>query len=195
MIKKAATAGANWMCVNGIVDCSKDKIYAYGLELLLSGAVNVLCVLLLSSVLFRLSSGLFFLLAFIPLRSTAGGYHANSHLGCNLVFLTAFICAQSIADIFFGQYTVAVNLAVAAISFITLLLLSPCEAGNKALTSERRARNRHQSLLLGGANLAIAIVLLIVGHTSPWADSYYLGVFAASLSMWATQIMKRKCVE
>lgn len=197
MIKKAATVGANWLCVNGVIEDNKDKIYAYGLELLLSGIVNVLCVLLLSNVLFHISSGLFFLLAFIPLRSTAGGYHANSHWGCNLVFLTTFVFTQVIADIFNGQYTATVYLIVATISFVTLLLLSPCEAGNKALTPERHTRNRRRSLFLGGVNLTISIVLLIMGRTDPCFTSYCLGVFAASLSMWATQIMKleRKCIE
>lgn len=194
MIKRAATVGANWLCANGVVERGKDKIYAYGLELLISGIVNSLCLLVLSAVFFRLYSGMFFLLAFIPLRSTAGGYHANSHLGCNLVFLIVFVGLQGISNVLPQIHTASFCLVAAALSLVTLLWLSPCEAGNKALTPERRKRNRCQSLLLGGANLAIAIVLLVEG-THPWAVSYYLGVFAASFSMWATQIMKRKCVE
>ena len=46
MIKKAAAGYAGWLCANGIVAPEKNKIYAYGMELVLSGLVNVLSVLL-----------------------------------------------------------------------------------------------------------------------------------------------------
>ena len=83
MIKKAAAGYVGWLCANGIVAPEKNKIYAYGMELVLSGLVNVLSVLLISILIFHPADGLLFLVAFIPLRTTAGGYHANSHLSCN----------------------------------------------------------------------------------------------------------------
>ena len=42
MIKKAAAGYVGWLCANGIVAPEKNKIYAYGMELVLSGLVNVL---------------------------------------------------------------------------------------------------------------------------------------------------------
>ena len=76
MIKKAAAGYVGWLCANGIVAPEKNKIYAYGMELVLSGLVNVLSVLLISILIFHPADGLLFLVAFIPLRTTAGGYHA-----------------------------------------------------------------------------------------------------------------------
>ena len=96
MIKKAAAGYAGWLCANGIVAPEKNKIYAYGMELVLSGLVNVLSVLLISILLFHPVDGPLFLAAFIPLRTTAGGYHANSHLSCNLVFLGTFIVLEGL---------------------------------------------------------------------------------------------------
>ena len=96
MIKKAAAGYTGWLCANGIVAPEKNKIYAYGMELVLSGLVNVLSVLLISILLFHPVDGLLFLAAFIPLRTTAGGYHANSHLSCNLVFLGTFIVLEGL---------------------------------------------------------------------------------------------------
>lgn len=45
MIKKAAAGYAGWLCANGIVAPEKNKIYAYGMELVLSGLVNSLLLL------------------------------------------------------------------------------------------------------------------------------------------------------
>ena len=71
MIKKAAAGYVGWLCANGIVAPEKNKIYAYGMELVLSGLVNVLSVLLISILIFHPADGLLFLVAFIPLRTTA----------------------------------------------------------------------------------------------------------------------------
>lgn len=49
---------------------------------------------------------------------------------------------------------------------------------------------------LGGLNLAIGIFLIWgLQAPAPWCTSYYLGVIAASISMWAAQIKERMCVQ
>ena len=196
MIKKAAAGYAGWLCANGIVAPEKNKIYAYGMELVLSGLVNVLSVLLISILLFHPVDGLIFLVAFIPLRTTAGGYHANSHLSCNLVFLGTFIVLEALGYWLQKYCTIPLYLATAVISLVTLLILPPSEAKNKPLTLEQRRRNRRRSLILGGLNLAIGIILIwVLQVPASWCTSYYLGVIAASIAMWAAQIKERMCVQ
>ena len=196
MIKKAAAGYVGWLCANGIVAPEKNKIYAYGMELVLSGLVNVLSVLLISILIFHPADGLLFLVAFIPLRTTAGGYHANSHLSCNIVFLSTFVALECLGHLLLKYGSVILYLAIAVISLVTLLILSPSEAKNKPLTPEQRRRNRRRSLILGGLNLAIGIFLIWgLQAPAPWGTSYYLGVIAASISMWAAQIKERMCVQ
>jgi accessory gene regulator B len=196
MIKKAAAGYVGWLCANGIVAPEKNKIYAYGMELVLSGLVNVLSVLLISILIFHPADGLLFLVAFIPLRTTAGGYHANSHLSCNIVFLSTFVALECLGHLLLKYGSVILYLAIAVISLVTLLILSPSEAKNKPLTPEQRRRNRRRSLILGGLNLAIGIFLIWgLQAPAPWCTSYYLGVIPASISMWAAQIKERMCVQ
>ena len=142
------------------------------------------------------ADGLLFLVAFIPLRTTAGGYHANSHLSCNIVFLSTFVALECLGHLLLKYGSVILYLAIAVISLVTLLILSPSEAKNKPLTPEQRRRNRRRSLILGGLNLAIGIFLIWgLQAPAPWCTSYYLGVIAASISMWAAQIKERMCVQ
>ena len=174
MIKKAAAGYVGWLCANGIVAPEKNKIYAYGMELVLSGLVNVLSVLLISILIFHPADGLLFLVAFIPLRTTAGGYHANSHLSCNIVFLSTFVALECLGHLLLKYGSVILYLAIAVISLVTLLILSPSEAKNKPLTPEQRRRNRRRSLILGGLNLAIGIFLIWgLQAPAPWCTSYY----------------------
>ena len=196
MIKRAAARYAGWLCANGIVPPEKNKIYAYGMELVLSGLVNVLSVLISSILLFHPIDGLLFLAAFIPLRTTAGGYHANSHLSCNLVFLSAFVVLEGLGYWLLQYCSVILYPVIAIISFATFLILSPSEAKNKPLTPGRRRYNRRRSLILGGLNLVIGITTIWgLQAPVPLCTSYYLGVIAASISMWAAQIKERMCVQ
>ena len=190
LIKKTAARYASWLCANGIVAPEKNKIYAYGMELVLSGLVNILFILLTSILFFNPLDGLLFLAAFIPLRTTAGGYHANSHLSCNLICIGTFIVLESLGYWIFEYVSVIIYLGMAIVSIVTLLVLSPSEAKNKPLTPERRLCNRQRSLILGGLNFVIGC-FLIWGFQAPtpWCTSYYLGVIAASISMWATDVV------
>lgn len=132
MIKKAAAGYVGWLCANGIVAPEKNKIYAYGMELVLSGLVNVLSVLLISILIFHPADGLLFLVAFIPLRTTAGGYHANSHLSCNIVFLSTFVALECLGHLLLKYGSVILYLAIAVISLVTLLILSPSRGKKQA---------------------------------------------------------------
>ena len=77
MIKKAAAGYVGWLCANGIVAPEKNKIYAYGMELVLSGLVNVLSVLLISILIFH--PGTF--ASEIRFRHSLSSY--SSHFTCN----------------------------------------------------------------------------------------------------------------
>lgn len=70
----------------GIIPGERLSVYAYGLELLLSGLLNTGIVLILSVFLGQGVLALFFLAGFIPMRIFAGGYHADTHLNCSTIF-------------------------------------------------------------------------------------------------------------
>lgn len=73
----------------------KEDIYIYGLELIITTVVGLTSILLISYLLFELSSGLIFIIMFVPLRLFTGGYHATTYRKCfaisNCSYLTILI--------------------------------------------------------------------------------------------------------
>lgn len=192
MFKKIASRCTNALCASGVIDKNNFQIYAYGMELVVSTLVNLIEIFAISIIFFRFSSGLCFLLAFIPLRSTAGGYHANSHWACNLISVGGFVGFHYLVRFIPHEYLSSLYIACGIFSTITVCLFSPCEAVNKPLTPVQRRNNRRASMMICIVNLIIALSLWAFIESKQCTTSYFLGIFAATLSMWATKLFNKK---
>lgn len=76
MISKLAKSIAHFFVINNIAEKSKEVIYAYGMELLISDILNTLIVLLISLISHTLPAVIVFIAVFMGLRQFVGGYHA-----------------------------------------------------------------------------------------------------------------------
>ena len=85
MISKLAKSIAHFFVVQNITEESKEVIYAYGMELLISDVLNTIIVLLIALFSHTLPAVVVFIAVFMGLRQFVGGFHANSHLSCMLI--------------------------------------------------------------------------------------------------------------
>ena len=186
MTKKIAT-----LWTDTIIRCderqeSKRAIISYGMELLVSTIIGVGLILTVSLLAHEPLAWLFFLFAFVPLRHTAGGYHANTHFQCYLVFTIAFLIG-----VILGKILVITNVAVVAIvcfSCVTVFAYSPCVPDNKPISSENRKKNRELSMVIISLNSLIAIIFFCRNINISLFNYYFGGVLSASLSLVAARI-------
>ena len=61
------------------------EVLIYGIEILISDVVNLIVVLLTGLLFGHILCSLVFFISFAVLREKTGGYHANTHLKCNMV--------------------------------------------------------------------------------------------------------------
>lgn len=85
MLERLAKGAARFFVVQDIVKSEHEEIYAYGMEILLSTVINGVMVLIVAAITNTLLPSLIFFTAFIIMRRTAGGYHANTHGGCMVI--------------------------------------------------------------------------------------------------------------
>lgn len=168
----------------------KRSVLKFGLELLFSSVISVTIVASISIIAGHPLSWIFFLGSFIPLRLTAGGYHASTHLGCNITFAVTYILCLVICRLVLFQTSVL--LLIASISFIIILIFSPVEAINKPLNSERRRRNRIKSIFFISVDIVLSIILMISCTNNHYIQMYFLGIFAATVSQIAALIINKK---
>ena len=154
MISKLAKNIAHFFVVKNITEESKEVIYAYGMELLISDVLNTLIVLMIALISHTLPAVIIFIAVFMVLRRFVGGYHANSHLSCMLTLvMVMLVFSYGICNIS-GQ-----TAQVFSISFC----ITPVPHPNKPMSAEKGIRLRKRSIILA-AVLSVVVIALLIFH-------------------------------
>lgn len=136
---------------------SKRAVILYGMELLISTFIGIGLIAVISLIAHEPLAWVFFLLAFVPLRHTAGGYHANTHFQCYMVFSGVFSLVIVVEKALLITKNIFVVMTL--ISAFIVYTLSPCVPSNKPISEEGRKRNRKFSCFLIWINLISVSVI------------------------------------
>lgn len=168
MIQMTAASLAEQWARSGIIHAEDTAAYQYGLELMLSTPLNIAVMFGISIAIGHAWLLVPYLAAFIPLRLSAGGYHAKHHLSC-ILFNAGIYFAGLSAVIMLPTQAIAIFCIIeSSLSLAVIVLFAPAPAKNKPLSERERKRNHQISLGLG-------LVLLIL-----CALFYYSGVLAVT---------------
>lgn len=149
----------NHLIAKKIIPIEDKEIYDYGFEMLFSTILGYIIVLLTAYIMNSILEGLIFLVSFIFLRNFSGGYHANTHVKCNLfLFLSAlFVLFMSKVSIPY-IYLILIYILLLAMIFE----YAPIENENKPLTGEEKMKYKKVAIC---TTLVIGIMSFILyGH-------------------------------
>lgn len=116
---------------NQIIKSEDRELYAYGLNqgiIIILNMITTLCIGLLFGCIVEL---LVFMVAYIPLRSFAGGYHAKTPLRCYLSSIVMLIIVS--VAIQYVTLKIWVYYIIVAVSVMIIAVLAPVEDRNKPL--------------------------------------------------------------
>lgn len=127
--------------VDGGADPKLEKIYAYGIEGILTTGIILLILFTAGLLLGKLPHMIVFIVAWLPLRILVGGIHANTHLMCTIIsvalgIISVLLTKQLNAIPF---YAIAITAAVCYIIFFTL---SPVVHKNHPISNAHRRKMR-----------------------------------------------------
>ena len=170
----------------------RDEDYAvvsYGIELIVTSFIGVICIIVLSVILGKPFSWMSFLLSFVPLRTTAGGYHAKTHLSCYL--LSSAVFALSLVLAISAVWGLYVTLAGMSFSLIVIWFLAPIEAENKPLRADTYRSNKRRSRVIIVLEVVVVVIALLRGNgTICWQMQLYCaGCLTSSVSLVAAKII------
>ena len=169
-----------------IVPSEAKASYYFGTQLLISTTLNFLLAIIISISIAEPCYWLMFLLGFIPLRLSAGGYHAKSHSLCIIYFCLAFGLFGLISKLILLSKTgtIVYTLCSATFSFLIVYWLSPISSPNKKLTIKQRNRNRAICIILSVINWIFSVTILHWFDTVPKNLIFYLsGELLATVSI------------
>ncbi len=147
------------------IDPSEAEVYQYGYRLL----IEKICALLLTFVIAVLFHAwleiIIFCIAFIPVRTFAGGYHAKHSLCC--MVLSAGVL---IFNILFGRWFlttgfVSYALLLEAILFPAIAWMAPVENSNRRISESERRYFKRVVLVLYGVEILAGLALLLWERT------------------------------
>ena len=165
----------------GGISQEKLNVISYGMELIISSIIGIILLIGISIGFGQPFSWLAFLLGFVPLRVSAGGCHAKTHLRCYITIGGLFAACHLIA--------VGINLSplfhliVSMIAAVLVFLFAPIQSPQKPLTRHYRKTNRIASLVVVCIDIAIAIASFgsIIAIIPLHLHLFFLGVTASCM--------------
>ena len=182
MIKKASTLIVEFWIKNAIIKTDDKESYCYGMELILSTLINVAFIVIGYPIAF-----IPYIAVYTPLRLTAGGYHARSHLKCILYTQITFIVFVMSA-LALAKKNIWCLIVLYMVAVLIVLRLAPVEAENKPLTVEEKHK---QQLNTWGFQTIILILIVIAAIFGVLKNEIVLCVMAANISVAISLILAK----
>lgn len=168
----------------GAVPLEDKDLYEYGIRQGIILVINLATVVLIGLLMGMVWQSVAFLLAYNPIRSYAGGYHAGTQLTCYLLSIPMiFAVLLGIKLIPWNDYLFSIVIICAV---ITVCLLAPVEDANKPLDPlEKKVYGKKARIIL--AVLIVAAITLWFTDTIQIALSIVmaLGVITVMLILGA----------
>ena len=190
MLERLAKGTARFFVEQKAAESEFEEVYAYGAEIVYSTVLNGLIVLLMSVITGIFIPTLVFIISFILLRRSAGGFHASTHTKCMLILVAVhllFVLCVNFLNIaivpYFSYFTILY-------SCISVFLFAPVEHPNKPLKS-------HEIMKLRGFSisavmlLSISIIILIFSKKFDFAFFVSYGVFVSVTGLLVEKLRQR----
>ena len=128
------------------IDIKDRDIYIFGLEALFLNISELIISFIISMLFADMYHFLAFVLVFLPLRITGGGFHFNNSSVCFVSSIAVYIAAVAAYRLCPLMYTDIKCIILLFITCIPILLFAPVENKNNPLTHHQKRLNRFLSL-------------------------------------------------
>lgn len=167
LIKWTAGRLVGFLIGGEIITREDSELYGYGIETGIMIAVNVLISVIMGICMGMLWECLVFLAFYVPLRSYAGGYHADTIEKCTLWsqaivlanLLLVFIIRRISADVWY-----LFPLLSWVINVPGIIRYAPKEADNKPLNEKERQVYKGYTIKILIVEIVIGLAALLIGE-------------------------------
>lgn len=172
-----------------VIKNEERNLYLYCFGTLIEMAANLITTIIIGTLLGKFVAALFFMLVFIPLRSTAGGYHCETAGKCYLLSIAVYLAVILTYD-YVSIAPLYVCILICVFDFATIMILSPIVSSNKPFTAKEKIKNRQISIAL--SLIYITAILIMMNCKIVYAFVVLESFTAAVVSMIAGYIKYKK---
>lgn len=189
LFDKMSTFITDTLIEGGVIKSEERNLYVYCFGTIVEMLANIITTILIGILLGRLPATLIFLLVFIPLRSTAGGYHCETSGKCFILSMSVYlsiILTYKLSSIIPTRTCVL----FCVIDFALILILSPVASPNKPLSLMERKKNRCISIVF--SLFCIVATFIMMNYKIIYAFVVIESITAAVISLAAGFFKYRK---
>jgi len=143
--------------INQAENEDEKEVVIYGLEIMLSTVVNLLCLLFVGILSGNLLESFIFLIFFCLIRGYSGGFHASTHLACFSCSMIIFLGIVLINPYISQEYNQVLILGT-VLAYTVIFLLAPILNGKRNFSLEEVTMARKKMKII----LVIELIVLIV---------------------------------
>lgn len=164
MIHSVALIIADFLFSKDAITEEEKEVCAYGMELIISGIISVALVLIIGLITGNIWYAVIYNMMMILIRTYTGGYHADTHAGCNVCYCGVYLISLLMLRIqVYIRETIIITWLIALAGYLIIVLNAPLEHHNKKLTMEQKEKYMIVSAVLGIASMLISFILNIIG--------------------------------
>lgn len=160
-------------------------ICRYGLEICLTLVSEICAILLVSVWVGNFYETILFFMGFLPLRMYAGGYHADTKIGCFGVLVLAYVLFSILLKSGLNKYFMSLT---SVLSVICVYAIAPLRLKNKTLSKKERTGYKRISTAITMAECLIIILACAMGICINLTTALFLGLFTVLISLIAGEI-------
>ncbi|WP_164489152.1 accessory gene regulator B family protein [Ruminococcus sp. Marseille-P6503] len=160
MFEKLSNSIVKWLIKNNILKECDYELYSYCMTGLIEMGFNIIITIIIGLIWSKVIESVIFLFIMIPLRSIAGGFHAESGAVCFVISILIYITAIFISSI------LKLENSITAIIFVILLIsvgsLTPVDSWHKKLDKKQKLKQRLSYVKLSAFIILIFLILMLL---------------------------------
>lgn len=164
----------------GVVPSEDKELYEYGVRQGIIMIINLVTVILIGMVFGMIAQCIAFMIAYIPVRTYAGGYHAGTQLTCYVLSIP--FMALALIGIKMIPWNGYICVAVLLFAGMVLFKLAPVEDLNKPLRQIEIVVYRKKSLIIA-AVVGCAAVLFWLADMEQISASIIMALFMIAVML------------
>lgn len=191
MLTHIAQRISSFFISKNLIQEEERKIYDYSFEILLSTIINFLAVVMLAFASQTVIPTIWFLIGFMAIRATAGGFHAETHIGCFLILMGTYGAYLVILLLLSNSALNVLTIVFSIISWLLVVILAPVEDHNRTFSTDEYRKFMIISNITVSIVLCISFVLVLFFEKMKWGFSIAAGMHIVSLSLIAGKLKNR----
>ena len=175
MFEEASNRITVWLSKTRIISSDQEVVCKWGMTHILDTLFNIATFTAIGLLFRMLPETAVFTVAYIPLRSFAGGYHAKTPFRCWVI--SNFLLIAALLIVRYVSHFTAFFLLLTALSLLCLVVLMPVSDIHKKLSEKDRKKYRRKGLMILMVELCASAML------------YYFALINFSYSIFSAWIL------